>query len=228
MLDIDESDNEEKISEAGFGDDDSEESEDQDEATDDENEDSKSSESETNDDDEGSNEEDENSSEDESGEGSQEEIDPELQLVSTNLRNIKVVDRIAPSEEKINKGFCFLADLTMDNTLVFCKYDYLLGQTIIVEFLTPNPFSISCKLAYTKNIAMTSRIISENKPKYRLQLDNLLQYPKERTSLRNFLKSIEPDIPVEAPKPVTKKSSEDDELDIDDDLDDFSDFGFDD
>jgi hypothetical protein len=118
--------------------------------------------------------------------------------------------RQAPDLDKISYGFVLLSDINMENMLTFTKEKFLQGQSVTVEFLIPQSFMMTADVTYCHHYAMRSRIISSNKPDYRVQCRFAFAIPGERDTLRNFLKSIEPNLPAEKKKP--KKEAEDDSL----------------
>lgn len=127
----------------------------------------------------------------------------------------KEFERVIPSQEKISKGFCLLSDIQMDQIMVFSKDTFIVGQNIIIEFMIPNSFSQLVQVVGTSNISRSSSIISDRKPDYRLQCIFLFKFPNERSTLRNFLKSVEPEIP-EPPKKLKRPDNEDEDDDFDD------------
>lgn len=118
--------------------------------------------------------------------------------------------RQAPDLDRISYGFTLLSDINMDTMLGFVKDSFLQGQSIVVEFLIPQSFMISADVTYCHHYAMRSKIISSTKPDYRLQCSFSYVFAGERTNLRNFLKSIEPDLSTEKKKP----KKDEDSLDI--------------
>lgn len=116
--------------------------------------------------------------------------------------------RQAPDLDKISYGFTLLSDVNMDNILTFTKKNFLIGQSVVVDFLIPQPFMMSAEIMYCHYYGMRSRIISEHRPEYRAQCRFTYQLSHERDRLRNFLKSIEPQIPQAEKK--RKKDSEED------------------
>lgn len=120
--------------------------------------------------------------------------------------------RQAPDLDKISYGFTLLADINMESILSFNKDKFLQGQSVVVEFLIPQTFMMNATVSYCHFYALRSRIISSTKPDYRLQCKFSYAIPGERETLRNFLKSIEPNMP-HPPKKV-KKEAEDDSLGI--------------
>ncbi len=103
--------------------------------------------------------------------------------------------RTPPDLEKISYGFSLLSDINMDTFLSFTKNKFLQGQSIVVEFLIPQSFMMSADVTYCHYFAMRSRIISSSRPDYRVQGRFNYTFNGERENLRNFLKSIEPEIP---------------------------------
>jgi len=152
----------------------------------------------------------------------EEEVEEEeaSNVVSLYPKDLKMIERKVP--KNCGHGFIFLADLNMKNGLLFTSAPFTIGQTVVIEFLVPKRFFISCSISYCRNLSNNSNIISESRPKFRLYFNNILSYPGERTHLRDFLKSVEPEIPVETIKALT--ASDDDE-DMGD-LDELADFGF--
>ncbi len=135
-----------------------------------------------------------------------------LQGLETNKPNSileRPYQRQAPDLDKISYGFTLLSDMNMENFLSFTKDKFLQGQSVVVEFLIPQNFMMTADVTYCHFYAMRSRIISSTKPDYRLQCRFTYSIPGERENLRNFLKSIEPNVADKK-----KKSSEDDSLGI--------------
>jgi hypothetical protein len=108
--------------------------------------------------------------------------------------------RQAPDLAKISYGFSMLSDIHMEETLVFSKHHFIMGQTVVVEFLIPNSFMMTAEVRVCNFIALKSKVISETKPNYRLQNRFNFHFAGERTNLRNFLLSIQPDLPASKPK----------------------------
>lgn len=126
------------------------------------------------------------------------------------------LERFAP--QKFSHGFALLADINMEYALLFTRESFIPGQSIAMEFLIPQRFIISAEVIRCSAVSNQSKVISETKPKYRLQCFFTYNYEGERTKLREFLQSIEPEIPP-PPKKISKPE------DSDDDDDDFDDLG---
>lgn len=106
--------------------------------------------------------------------------------------------RQAPHLELISYGFALLADVNMEWILTFSKKSFIQGQSVVVEFLIPRPFMMSAEILHCANVSMRSRIISESKPDFRIQCRFTFTRSGERGQLRDFLTSIEPDLPKKA------------------------------
>ena len=126
--------------------------------------------------------------------------------------------RPRPADEKTSPGFVLLADIQMDQVMIFTKKTYIQGQSIVIEFLTPKSFSILAEVITSINIARKSKIISTTKPDFRIQCRFQFKYPGDRGELRSFLQSVEPTIP-DPPRKLKKPEGEEDD-------DDFNDLGF--
>lgn len=131
----------------------------------------------------------------------------------------KELKRILPDKDKLSSGFTLLSDLNMDNVLIFSKEKFTHGQNISIELLIPNSFIISAEVDACVHMARKSKIISESKPRYRVEATLTYLWEGERTNLRNFLKSVEPTVP-----PLPKKMKRPDSGE--DDGDEFEDLGF--
>lgn len=116
--------------------------------------------------------------------------------------------RRAPNSDQISYGFSMLADINMDWVLAFSKHSFTQGSSIVIEFLIPSPFTMNVEIMLCNRIAMKSRIISETKPDYRVQCRYTFSHPGERSNLRRFLNSVEPDLPNKPPL-LTSSTSED-------------------
>ena len=132
----------------------------------------------------------------------------------------KEFKRTPPQKEKVSDGFFLISDINMDYVLFFSKHSYLQGQTVALEFQIPKKFIITCEILKAEDIDRVSKIISTTKPNYRIQAILTFNQPGERSNLREFLKSIEPEIPP-PPSKLKKPQGGDD-----DDDDEFEDLGF--
>ncbi len=107
--------------------------------------------------------------------------------------------------EKITRGMCILSELGMDHFHFFSNKAYLEGQSIVLEFLIPKKFVLNAEVTYCRAFNMKSRIIGENKLPFRIAARFTFLKSGERTLLRQFVKSVEPELPIE-PTPI--KSAE--------------------
>ena len=106
---------------------------------------------------------------------------------------------IAPGKAYL--GTAFLNDMSMVDICFFSTSPYQIGQTVVIEFLIPMHFLITVEVLHCRRYNMRSRVISEDRGEYRLHGRLIFLHPGERTYLRKFLKSVEPEIKVIA-KPV--------------------------
>jgi len=125
---------------------------------------------------------------------------------AAKTQTLNIYTRTIPSEESLSHGNLLLSDINMDMALDFSKHPFTIGQSVAIEFLIPKNFIMSAEIDYCQSIIFKSKVISDKKPEYRIRLRFKHAYPGERTNLRNFLKSIEPDISVKN-KPGAKTES---------------------
>jgi hypothetical protein len=126
--------------------------------------------------------------------------------------------RVLPNKDKVSTGFAFLSDMDMTKVLMFSKTGFTLGQNICIEFLIPNSFIMTGEVVGSNHVGRNSKIISRMKPDFRVMTSFSFLFDEERENLRDFLKSVEPDIP---PPPKRLKRPADDDND-----DEFEDLGF--
>jgi hypothetical protein len=126
--------------------------------------------------------------------------------------------RVLPDKDKVATGFAFLSDMDMKKILMFSKDGFTLGQNVCIEFLIPNSFIMTGEVVGSNHVGRNSKIISQMKPDYRIMTSFSFLFDDERENLREFLKSVEPDIP---PPPKKLKKSDDEDSD-----DEFEDLGF--
>ena len=173
----------------------------------------------------------EESSEDESSEDENSEEDDEAAKLAAEMladqggsdtpkaeekpKQREPFERVRPDEKLIGQGYVLLADIVMDQMLLFCNKNYTIGQNLIVEFQVTKPFSVTAELTVSQDIARNSKIIKQIKYARRLQTVFLFQFPGERANLRKFLQSIEPEIPS-PPKKLKRPESDSDDDDFDD------------
>ncbi len=121
-------------------------------------------------------------------------------------------------EDKIINAKTVLSEITMEGLHFFSSSPFLSGQSIVLDFLVPKRFVLNAEIVYSRPLNIKSRIISETRLTYRAFATFTFLKEGERTILRNFVQSIEPDIPEPVATPQASSESEEDDFD---DLDDF-------
>ncbi len=135
---------------------------------------------------------------------------------------IKVIQRSSDNipESKIHRGVTILSEVSMDSLYFFGSKKFLEGQSIVIEFQIPKRFVVNANIVYCRPFNIRSRIISEKKVSYRIVAQFSFLKDGERTLLRQFIRSIEPDVPeAPAPKAVKEDDGGDDDFDGLDGLD---------
>ncbi len=94
-------------------------------------------------------------------------------------------------EDKISNGVAILYDITINKIHIFSTRNFIAGQSIVIEFVIPDPFCITIEVLRCVKYNPSSRIISENKPSFRIIGKFLFMKKGERTQLRRFLQSID-------------------------------------
>ena len=112
-------------------------------------------------------------------------------------------------ENRVHLAKTVLAEIGMDRMFFFCSQKFTEGQSIVIEFIVPKRFVINAEVVYCRQFSMKSRIISKAKLPYRVAVDFNFLKEGERTLLRQFLKTVEPE--VQEPVVMNKKSEDDDD-----------------
>ncbi len=117
------------------------------------------------------------------------------------------------------KGITILTEITMDSIYIFTNEAFSIGESVVVDFLVPNNFSLNAEIDQCRPYNFHGRIISENKYPYRMKLNFTFLKNGEKTLLRNFIKSIEAEIPEEGEINLPPKAKGKDDFDDLDELD---------
>jgi hypothetical protein len=126
---------------------------------------------------------------------------------------LKVVQRSSDNipESKVSRGVTILSEVSMDSLYFFGSQNFLEGQSIVIEFQVPKRFVVNATVAYCRPFNIRSRIISDKKVSYRVVARFSFLKDGERTLLRDFIKSIEPEVPVAPAKPAQAEADDGDD-----------------
>lgn len=117
-------------------------------------------------------------------------------------------------KENVAKGMCLLSEVGMNDLYFFTNESYLEGQSIVLEFLIPQKFIVNAEVSYCRVFNMKSRIIGGHKLPFRVAAKFTFLKEGERTLLRQFVQSVEPEIPlslVPSPKQEGEADGEENE-----------------
>ncbi len=123
-------------------------------------------------------------------------------------------------DKSVIPATAILAEIDMDHMYIFSNHKFVPGQSIVIDFVVPKRFTVNADVYYCREYNMRSRIISDKKLPYRIAAKFTFLKEGERTLLRNFVTSIEPDMQAAKPVPKMNKVEDDDDDDFDE-LDDF-------
>jgi len=132
--------------------------------------------------------------------------------IETISNSIKVYQRaLNLNEEKISNGKTLLSEIYMDQIYLFADKHFFEGQSIVIEFVIPKKFTLNAKVLFCAKYNLKNRIISKYNLSYRVCAQFTFIKKGEKTLLRQFLTSVEPDIRNE--KEVKKVVKEDESID---------------
>ncbi|MCR9206424.1 MAG: hypothetical protein NXH75_17715, partial [Halobacteriovoraceae bacterium] len=137
--------------------------------------------------------------------------------------SLKIIQRKSENipAEQIFRGITILGEISMDAIYFFSSEQFLEGQSIVLEFQIPKRFVVNAQVAYCRQFNNRSRIISDKKVSTRVAAKFTFLKDGERTLLRQFIASIEPEVKEAPTKQVAEGKSEDS-----DDFDGLDDLGF--
>jgi hypothetical protein len=122
--------------------------------------------------------------------------------INPNIISIGIEAPTHLSPDKIFKGKTILSEISMDNMFFFSNKSFMEGQSVVIQFCIPKTFVINADVIYCRPFNIKSRIISSNNYTHRMLIKFNFLKEGERALLRQFIQSIEPEIPK-----VTKKAN---------------------
>ncbi len=131
-------------------------------------------------------------SEDSEGEG-EEEDEEEGDETSENDDNVVIQRTPQIPEEKVTRGKTLLSEINMEHIYLFAEDTFIEGKNVVIEFLIPKMFSLNAQVIHCRKHSMSSRIISGQKLPHRACFKFTFLKPGEKSLLRQFLLSIEPE-----------------------------------
>ncbi len=132
-----------------------------------------------------------------------------VQAENANIINVHIEAPINLPEEKISRGKTILSEISMDKMFFFSNRAYTEGQSIVIQFCIPKTFLVNADVIYCRPFNIKSRIISQNNYTHRMLIKFNFLKEGERALLRQFIQSIEPDIPKITKKTSAQESSND-------------------
>lgn len=98
-------------------------------------------------------------------------------------------------DSKISKGKTVLSEISMEKMFFFSNRAFTEGQSIVIQFCIPKTFIMNADVLYCRPFNIKSRIISQNNYTHRMLVKFNFLKEGERALLRQFIQSIEPDVP---------------------------------
>jgi hypothetical protein len=145
---------------------------------------------------------------------------PSAELIDNNLISIAIEAPAQLPPEKIFRGKTILSEISMEKMFFFSNKAFMEGQSIVIQFCIPKTFVINADVIYCRPFNIKSRIISQNNYTHRMLIKFNFLKEGERALLRQFIQSIEPDVPK-----VTKKSTNTEEDSSESDFNELDDLG---
>ena len=104
-------------------------------------------------------------------------------------------------KDKITLGSLVLSEINKKEMSFFCNRQFITGQSIVIEFIIPNIFSINAEVLSGRYYNMKGRVLSQRKLNYRTKVKFVFFDDKEKILLERFIRSIEiEDIHIPEPK----------------------------
>lgn len=123
------------------------------------------------------------------------ETPPSAPEVDNNIIRVHIEAPSFLPEEKISRGKTILSEISMERMFFFSNKSYTEGQSIVIQFCIPKTFLVNADVIYCRPFNIKSRIISQNNYTHRMLIKFNFLKDGERALLRQFIQSIEPEIP---------------------------------
>lgn len=91
-------------------------------------------------------------------------------------------------------GRLILSEIDSEKISLFVDKKFIEGQSIKIELLIPRRFIISANVSFCRKFSIKSKVIRETRLVYRMVAKFSFERPGEKTLLRQFLKSITPEL----------------------------------
>lgn len=91
-------------------------------------------------------------------------------------------------------GRLILSEIDSEKISLFVDKKFIEGQSIKIELLIPRRFIVSANVSFCRKFSIKSRVIRETRLVYRMVAKFSFERPGEKTLLRQFLKSITPEL----------------------------------
>ncbi len=124
-------------------------------------------------------------------------------VISIKSAQSEIEVRTSPpplDESKMSKGKTALSEISMDKMFFFSNRAFTEGQSIVIQFCIPKTFIVNADVLYCRPFNIKSRIISQNNYTHRMLIRFNFLKEGERALLRQFIQSIEPDVPKQVKK----------------------------
>ncbi len=124
-------------------------------------------------------------------------------VISIKSATSEIEVRTAPpplDESKMSKGKTVLSEISMEKMFFFSNRAFTEGQSIVIQFCIPKTFIVNADVLYCRPFNIKSRIISQNNYTHRMLIKFNFLKEGERALLRQFIQSIEPDVPKQIKK----------------------------
>lgn len=129
--------------------------------------------------------------------------------VDNNIIRVHIEAPTFLPEEKISRGKTILSEISMERMFFFSNKSYTEGQSIVIQFCIPKTFLVNADVIYCRPFNIKSRIISQNNYTHRMLIKFNFLKDGERALLRQFIQSIEPEIPKISKKAASTETDGD-------------------
>jgi len=110
-------------------------------------------------------------------------------------------------EDKVACATTIMSEIYMDEIYFFSETPFIEGQSIVMQFCLPQKFIMNADVLFCQAYSASNRVIGKAKLPYRVCAKFSFLRNGERTLLRRFLNSIEPEI-KESKKEISPSQEE--------------------
>lgn len=144
-------------------------------------------------------------------EGDDQEVD-----ASDNKQEEIVQKIVRLPDDKVSQATTIMSEIYIDEIYFFSDSPFIEGQSIVINFCIPQNFIMNADVTFCQPYSSSNRVIGRGKLPFRICARFSFLRKGEKTLLRKFLETVEPEIP--SLKEADKTTKDNDEVLVSEDM----------